>query len=88
MVSPISWKSSWLSALPHKLQRAVWNALRFANTTKFEEYKVKVFLLGQRVEIESFESKKFRVREQLEKFNQLSGHMLACIRASSRVRCD
>ncbi|HZD34225.1 MAG TPA: DsrE family protein [Nitrososphaeraceae archaeon] len=30
------------------------------------------------MEIESINSEKFNVNEQLEKFNQLSGHMLAC----------
>jgi len=54
--------------------------LRFANTALLEEHKVKVFLLGQgvEIEIENIKSEKFNVKEQLEKFNQLSGHMLAC----------
>jgi uncharacterized protein involved in oxidation of intracellular sulfur len=56
----------------------VWNALRFANTALLEEHEVKIFLLGQGVEIESIRSEKFNVQDQLEKFNQLSGHMLAC----------
>jgi sulfur relay (sulfurtransferase) complex TusBCD TusD component (DsrE family) len=56
----------------------VWNALRFANTALLEDHEVKVFLLGQGVEIESIKSEKFNVKEQLEKFNQLNGHMLAC----------
>ncbi|MGC1133265.1 MAG: DsrE family protein [Nitrososphaeraceae archaeon] len=56
----------------------VWNALRFANTALLEEHKVNIFLLGQGVEIESIKSEKFNVEEQLEKFNQLSGQMLAC----------
>ncbi len=56
----------------------VWNALRFANTAILEEHQVKIFLLGAGVEIESIKSDKFNVREQLEKFNELSGTMLAC----------
>jgi sulfur relay (sulfurtransferase) complex TusBCD TusD component (DsrE family) len=56
----------------------VWNALRFANTALLEDHEVNVFLLGQGVEIESIKSEKFNVKEQLEKFNQLNGRMLAC----------
>ena len=56
----------------------VWNALRFANTAILEDHQVKIFLLGQGVEIESIESEKFNVKEQLEKFNQLNGTMAAC----------
>jgi uncharacterized protein involved in oxidation of intracellular sulfur len=39
---------------------------------------VKIFLLGAGVEIENIKSEKFNVQEQLEKFNELSGTMLAC----------
>ena len=56
----------------------VWNALRFANTAILERHQVKIFLLGAGVEIEGIRSKKFNVQEQLEKFNELSGTMLAC----------
>jgi sulfur relay (sulfurtransferase) complex TusBCD TusD component (DsrE family) len=56
----------------------VWNALRFANTGILEEHIVKIFLLGAGVEIESIKSEKFNVQEQLRKFNELSGTMLAC----------
>jgi sulfur relay (sulfurtransferase) complex TusBCD TusD component (DsrE family) len=56
----------------------VWNALRFANTTILEGHQVKIFLLGAGVEIEGIRSEKFNVQEQLEKFNELSGTMLAC----------
>lgn len=56
----------------------VWNALRFANTAILEGHQVKIFLLGAGVEIESIKSEKFNVQEQLEKFNELSGTMLAC----------
>ena len=56
----------------------VWNALRFANTAILEGHYVKIFLLGAGVEIESIKSEKFKVEEQLEKFNELSGTMLAC----------
>jgi hypothetical protein len=56
----------------------VWNALRFSNTAILEGHYVKIFLLGAGVEIESIKSEKFNVQEQLHKFNQLSGTMLAC----------
>jgi uncharacterized protein involved in oxidation of intracellular sulfur len=39
---------------------------------------VKIFLLGAGVEIENIKSEKFNVQEQLHKFNELSGTMLAC----------
>ncbi|MDQ3854288.1 MAG: DsrE family protein [Thermoproteota archaeon] len=56
----------------------VWNALRFANTATLEGHYVKIFLLGAGVEIENIKSEKFNVEEQLQKFNELSGTMLAC----------
>ena len=56
----------------------VWNALRFANTAILDEHEVKVFLLGQAVEIESIKSGKFNIKDQLDKLNQLGGTMLAC----------
>jgi uncharacterized protein involved in oxidation of intracellular sulfur len=56
----------------------VWNALRFANTAILEGHQVKIFLLGAGVEIEGIRSEKFNVQEQLQKFNELSGTMLAC----------
>ncbi|HEU0144554.1 MAG TPA: DsrE family protein [Nitrososphaera sp.] len=56
----------------------VWNALRFANTAILEGQQVKIFLLGAGVEIEGIRSEKFNVQEQLGKFSELSGTMLAC----------
>ena len=56
----------------------VWNALRFANTAILEGHQLKIFLLGAGVEIEGIRSEKFNVQEQLQKFNELSGTMLAC----------
>jgi sulfur relay (sulfurtransferase) complex TusBCD TusD component (DsrE family) len=57
----------------------VWNALRFANTAILGGHQAKIFLLGAGVEIENIKSqKKFNVQEQLQKFNELSGTMLAC----------
>jgi sulfur relay (sulfurtransferase) complex TusBCD TusD component (DsrE family) len=56
----------------------VWNALRFSNTAILEGHYVKIFLLGAGVEIDNIKSEKFNVEEQLQKFNELSGTMLAC----------
>jgi sulfur relay (sulfurtransferase) complex TusBCD TusD component (DsrE family) len=56
----------------------VWNAIRFANTAILGGHQVKIFLLGAGVEIENLKSEKFNVQEQLQKFNELSGTMLAC----------
>ncbi len=56
----------------------VWNALRFANTAILGGHQVKIFLLGAGVEIENIKSEKFNVQEQLGRFNELSGTMLAC----------
>ncbi|MDP8889276.1 MAG: DsrE family protein [Thermoproteota archaeon] len=56
----------------------VWNALRFANIAILGGHQVKIFLLGVGVEIEGIKSEKFNVQEQLQKFNELSGTMLAC----------
>jgi hypothetical protein len=56
----------------------IWNALRFANTALLEDHQVKIFLLGKGVEIENIKDGKFKVKEQLENFNRLSGVKLAC----------
>ena len=52
--------------------------MRFANTAILDEHKVKVFLLGKAVEIDSIKDEKFDVKDQLVKLNQLGGTMLAC----------
>ncbi|TBR11122.1 MAG: sulfur reduction protein DsrE [Candidatus Nitrosotenuis sp.] len=64
--------------LTYSDSETVWNALRFANTAILEDHSVKIFLLGQGVEIENIRSERFNVKEQLEKFSQLNGTMLAC----------
>ena len=56
----------------------VWNALGLQTLQYLEGHQVKVFLLGPGVEIESIKSQKFNMKEQLQKFNELSGTMLAC----------
>jgi uncharacterized protein involved in oxidation of intracellular sulfur len=56
----------------------VWNALRFANTALLSNHKVRIFLLGQGVEIENIDNKKFNAKEQLDKFGSIGGDMIAC----------
>lgn len=57
---------------------SVWNALRFANTALLDEHQVAIFLMGQGVEIEKIRSKKFNIQDQLNKYNELEGQLLAC----------
>jgi len=56
----------------------VWNALRFANLALSVGDEVKVFLLGEGVEIESLDTDKINVTEQLQTFVNKQGKVLAC----------
>lgn len=55
-----------------------WNAMRFAVTAKKNGHEVKVFLMGEAVEIENIEHEKFNVAEQVNAFNEVGGEILAC----------
>lgn len=55
-----------------------WNAMRFAVTAKKNGHEVKVFLMGEAVEIENIEHEKFNVAEQVKAFNDVGGEILAC----------
>jgi sulfur relay (sulfurtransferase) complex TusBCD TusD component (DsrE family) len=55
-----------------------WNAMRFATTAKKSGHAVKVFLMGEAVEIESLTHEKFNAAEQVEAFHEAGGEMLAC----------
>lgn len=55
-----------------------WNAMRFAVTSKKNGHEVKVFLMGEAVEIENQEHEKFNVAAQVKAFNEVGGEMLAC----------
>ena len=55
-----------------------WNAMRFAVTAKKAGHEVKVFLMGEGVEIENLTHEKFDVAEQVKVFYQSGGEMLAC----------
>ncbi|MEI2358933.1 DsrE family protein [Mesobacillus zeae] len=55
-----------------------WNAFRFANTALKKEHEVKVFLMGEAVECENIEHPRFKVKEEMNKFEDLMGELLAC----------
>jgi uncharacterized protein involved in oxidation of intracellular sulfur len=55
-----------------------WNAMRFAVTSKKAGHEVKVFLMGEAVEIENLEHPKYNVSEQVKLFIDLEGTILAC----------
>jgi uncharacterized protein involved in oxidation of intracellular sulfur len=55
-----------------------WNAFRFAVTAKKKGHEVKVFLMGEAVECEGLSHEKFNVDEQLKKFVEAGGEILAC----------
>ncbi|HBS90862.1 MAG TPA: DsrE family protein [Erysipelotrichaceae bacterium] len=55
-----------------------WNAMRFAVTAKKAGHEVKVFLMGEAVEIEHLTHEKYNVAEQVQKFYELKGEILAC----------
>ena len=55
-----------------------WNAFRFAVTAKKQSHEVKVFLMGEAVEIEGLTHEKYNVVEQLKAFVNLGGEILAC----------
>jgi len=56
----------------------VWNAFRFANFTLAMGEEVKVFLLGKGVEIESLDTDKFGVSEQVQTLVNNGGELFAC----------
>ncbi len=55
-----------------------WNAMRFAVTAKKNGHELKVFLMGEAVEIENIEHEKFNVAAQVKTFNEEGGDILAC----------
>lgn len=55
-----------------------WNAFRFAVTAKNQGHEVKVFLMGEAVECEGLTHEKYDVKEQLKKFVEIGGEILAC----------
>lgn len=55
-----------------------WNALRFANTSLSRGHEVKVFLMGEAVECQSITHETYNSAEQLQKFIESEGELLAC----------
>jgi len=55
-----------------------WNAFRFAAFALNQGESVRVFLLGKGVECESLHSDQFSVRDQMQKFVDAGGTILAC----------
>ncbi len=61
-----------------KEHEKAWNAMRFAVTAKKNNHEVKVFLMGEAVEIVTIDDEKYNVVAQIDQFEQLGGIMLAC----------
>jgi len=60
-----------------ELEKA-WNAFRFAITAKKQGHEVKLFLMGEAVECEGLKDEIYNVDEQLKKFVEVGGEILAC----------
>lgn len=60
-----------------ELEKA-WNAFRFAVTAKKRNHEVKLFLMGEAVECEGLVDEVYNVDEQLKKFIEVGGEILAC----------
>lgn len=55
-----------------------WNAMRFAVTAKKSGHEVKVFLMGEGVEIENLSHEKYDVAAQVKAYHEIDGEILAC----------
>ncbi len=55
-----------------------WNAMRFAAAARHRGHEVKVFLMGEAVEIENLRHEKYDVAVQVDAFHQAGGEILAC----------
>ena len=56
----------------------VWNAVRLANFSINKGDKVSIFLMAQGVESESLGNEQFNILEQMNKFLDANGTLLAC----------
>ena len=56
----------------------VWNAFRLANHSLAKKHDVRVFLMGKGVECEEISHKDFNVKQQMERFIDAGGEILAC----------
>ena len=64
--------------LETKEYEKAWNAFRLAVTARKKEHDVKVFLMGEAVECEGLTHEIYNVDEQLRKFAEAGGEILAC----------
>lgn len=64
--------------LNSKDSEPAWNAFRFGIASLEKGHSVKVFLLGNGVECESLQSKKFNVQKVIGIFKKRNGLILAC----------
>lgn len=64
--------------LETKEAEKAWNAFRFANTALKRGHAVKLFLMGEAVECEKINHPKFTVTEEMKKFEDAQGVLLAC----------
>ena len=56
----------------------VWNAFRLANFSLKKKDEVKVFLMAKGVEAESLGNEQFNILDQMNKFLDANGILLAC----------
>jgi uncharacterized protein involved in oxidation of intracellular sulfur len=64
--------------LETKEHEKAWNAFRFANTALGKGNDVKVFLMGEAVEIEDIKDDKFDVVDMMNQYTEAKGEILAC----------
>jgi len=64
--------------LETKEHEKAWNAFRFAVTALKKQHQVKLFLMGEAVEVESIDDTRYDVVAQIEVFTELKGGLLAC----------
>ena len=55
-----------------------WNAFRLANLAVSEGDDVSVFLIGEGVEYEKYSSDQFDIMQQVQKFLESDGKIIAC----------
>jgi len=55
-----------------------WNTMRFAVASRNNCHEVKVFLMGEAVEIEDLHHSKYDVAAQVDEFHRVGGELLAC----------
>lgn len=64
--------------LETKEKEKAWNAFRFANVCLGRGHEVKLFLMGEAVECEGLIDAVYNVDEQMKRFLELGGKLLAC----------